>query len=159
MIKVCIIVHTNFASKIRHENLESNYQILYLSNDVGYNLCKSFTIKENPLILHFKKKIRCKGLRLDLARTDLIFTDLSRLNQTTTSSRTWNLDFLIPSRLDCFDSSRLEFLNFCRASGLFLHSALNKLLKLSIYRAQERSLQTRFPLFSPLIVKLKIIYL
>ena len=123
-------VHTNFASKLRHENLESNYQICIYQ--MSYNLCKSFTIKENPLILHFKK-IRCKGLRLDLGRTDLIFTDLSRLDQTTTSSRTWNLDFLIALRLDCFDSSRLEFLNFCRASGFFLHFEIPKWVTWALY--------------------------
>ena len=154
-------VHPNFASKLRHKNLASNCQNLYLSNDIGYNLCY--------ILLQWKEKssdsslqeIRCKGLWLDLARTDLIFTDLSRLDQTTTSSQTWNLDFLIASRLDCFDSSRLEFLNFCRASGLFFFTwrSPNELPEPSIYRAQEIILQTRFHLFSPLIVKLKIIYL
>ena len=129
--------------------MESNYRIFYLSNDVGYNLCESFTMKRKILWFFTSREIRNKGLDLtwlDLARTDLIFTDLSRLDQTTTSSRTWNLDFLIASRLDCFDSSRLEFLNFCRVSGLFLHLELpNESHELSIYRVQKRR---RFEFFS-----------
>ena len=114
-----IFVHTNFASKLKHENLESNYQILYLSNDVGYNLCKSFTIKENPLILHFKKFATRVLIWLDLARIDLIFTLLVEVGSNNNFVTNLKLGFLDSFKTWLLRFFKVDCLDFCRASGFF----------------------------------------
>ena len=111
---------------------------------IGYNLCKFFCNKKEKSSDFPLKEIRCKGLRLDHARTDLIFTDLSRSDQIATLSRIWNSNFLVASRLDCFDSSRLELLTawlFVELQGFFFtwKRSPNESPELSIYRAQECS--------------------
>ena len=131
-----------FCVKIKIKNLESNYQ--NLNWFMSYNLCKFFYNKKKKSSDFFFRDIRCKGLRLDLERTYLIFTDLLGLDQTATFSRTWNSDFLVVSRFNCFDSSRLEFLIAWISAKFQSFSSLGDYSyespELSIYRAQKGSL-------------------
>ena len=60
-----------FLVEIKTEKFIVKLLILYLSNDVGYNLCEIIYNKQNPLILSFVK-FATRVLKLDLVRTKFV---------------------------------------------------------------------------------------
>ena len=127
-------VYTNFASKLRHRNLGSNYQIFYIDLWVTISV-NSFTIKRK-FFWFFTSRNSLQGCATWSCANRFDFHWLVKVRSNSNfvtnlkvrflgSFKTWLLWFFKVGVLDC--------LNFYRALGLFLHLDLPKCFTWALY--------------------------